>query len=135
MVTVIAIAVVIALALILRHLENKWTASMVAQTLIEAKRAFPDSCPICGFFRFGHREYGAPFDPPEHDCCEDWRPLEDRMSHAVLLRPSALTLEEAKERRVCRFCELGMEEGPGMPFLLNFGKEFCHKKCREDNLA
>lgn len=134
MITAIVVLSLIVLALSAILYMRMVADQEVSRLLIEYKRSFPNACPVCGFFRYAHREFGKPFDPPPHDCAEAHRPLEERMINAPLMKSSALTIEEAQERRVCRFCELGDTEGPGLPFSFNFGNEYAHKKCVQENM-
>lgn len=41
----------------------------------------------------------------------------------------ARTVREAQVAGVCRICGLKDRDGPGMPFILNFGREHAHEKC------
>lgn len=55
---------------------------------------------------------------------EDWVPRVRRRKP----RPP-YTLKQAKRMRVCRVCGDGETDGPGLPFVYNYGKEYAHQKC------
>jgi len=41
-----------------------------------------------------------------------------------------LTVKEARKLNICRFCrENSNAKGPDNPLVLNYGKEFAHRKC------
>ena len=125
--------ILIILGLICAFFLKRDIDSQMAQMIKEYREAFPGGCPICGFARYRHREHGKPFDPPHHKCPEAHRPIEERKINAPLTKPSALTVKEAQDKRVCRFCKLEDTQGPGLPFVLNFGKEYSHKACLQEN--
>lgn len=129
-----AFAMILFVFIVAAYLYLKKTSKSAIERLLEDyQRSFPNGCPVCGYARFGLREFGIPFNPDPHDCPEAHRDHHERELYPVMHNPSALTIEEAKEKKLCRFCELGQMDGPGLPFHFNFGREYAHEACLKEN--
>src|SRR5262245_23317656 len=46
--------------------------------------------------------------------------------------PEPTPLEKAQKSRTCRICGQPMSAAPGNPFVFNYGKEFAHQKCLDN---
>lgn len=65
------------------------------------------------------------------DAIEDLKKAKWYLDREIFRRSKPLSVEAARERRVCRFCKKDDKPGVDNPFLYNCGQEFAHKKCME----